>query len=582
MFSGRRNKQVLISIVLAWLVLSPFAVSLATIGPSTSTRGNMFTVAAPSIDSPPDLSFENGSLGESITWNATVDEPKNYTVTRNEDSYLSGAWDGSEIVVDLDHLYEENLTHTLPVNFTFICTFFDMQNESSSDTVIVNVIADVLAPVIVAPGNFTYEVGSFGHDIQWNITETNPDTYNITRQSNEPTGNHTVLEAGAWDGDNITINVDGLNASRWYIFTLFVNDTLGYNSTSTVNVTVYEDLTEPTTTSPDDIEYEFGSKDHFITWFAYDSNPKNYTVIVTINYNDTIYGDPEKTHGVGNITQLNWSFDDPDGGDIKVNVTGFYLGNYTFTLTLFDEFDYNITDTVNITVYEDIRAPIINFTDAFTYEEGYTDYTLNWTSEESNPLSYNLTRNGEVLMNGTWFGENFTISIDRLDVGTHIYNMTLMDYFNQSSIALTTVEVTPDAHFPIINEVRVIESYTTPTTNNLTIQAYVWDLNNITTITIEWYTTTESESESLDMDLQYGDFFLARLGEFVHGVVVHYQLTAVDNSSVSNTQLTEWVEYTISAQHAEGTPGLLWGGLLLMGSLSMLAILFIYFRTKTK
>ncbi|MHA1909314.1 MAG: hypothetical protein ACW98Y_18600 [Candidatus Thorarchaeota archaeon] len=579
---SRRTNTLILTALLTWLVLSPYAAGLfgATSIPATTHN---FVIAEISIDSPADLTFENGSLGESIEWNATTDNPLNFTVTRDGETHDSGSWDGELITVDMNHLYRDNLTHTLDVSFTYECTVFNTDNETISDTIVVNVIADVAAPIIAQPDDYSYEVGSFGHTIEWNITESNPHTYNITRMSNETTSNHTVFEFGEWNGDNISISIDGLNASRWYAYTLFVNDTLGFNSTSLVNITVFEDLTAPVISSPDDISYEFGALGHEIVWFTYDSNPLNYTMEVFILYNDTSYGNTSAVSGTpSNITDEPWSFSDPMGLNITFGVDRMFVGNYTFTLTLHDDFGYNNTDSVNVTIYEDIRAPDVNATEDFSYEEGYTGYMLNWSADENNPLSYNLTKGNEILMNDTWRGENLSLSVDGLPVGEHTYNMTLIDYFNQTTIIITVVTVTPDAHLPIISEVRVIESYTTVSTNNVTVQAYVWDLNNISSITIEWNTSLNTTVNVMDMTNEANDFYVVKLGEHAHGVVVSYRVVAVDNSSVNNSHATFWMSYIVDSQRSEPLPVALWGGVLALGVLASLAVLWLYFRTKTR
>ncbi|MFW9848523.1 MAG: hypothetical protein ACFFF4_05250 [Candidatus Thorarchaeota archaeon] len=582
---SRRTNTLILTALFTWLIVSPYAASLLG-SLSMPITIDKFVIADLSIDSPTDLTFENGTRGETITWNATTDaSPLNFTVTLDGDVHDSGSWDGDLIIVDLDHIYDDNLTFSLTedVVLHYVCQVFDTDNNTVSDEVIVTVVPDETGPIIAQPDDFTYEVGSFGHTIIWNITETNPHTYNITRMSNETTSNNTVIEAGEWNGDNISISVDGLNATRWYLYTLFVNDTLGFNSTSTVNVTVFADLTAPVISSPDDITYEFGALGHEIVWFTYDSNPLNYTMEVIVLYNDTSYGNTSAVSGTpSNITDQPWSFSDPKGLNLTFSVDRMYLGNYTFSLTLFDDFGYNSTDTVNVTIYKDVRAPVVNSTNDFSYEEGYTGYTLNWTADESNPRSYNLTKGSEILMNGTWRGENLSISVDGLPVGEHTYNMTLIDYFNQTTIVITVVTVTPDAHLPTIREISVIESYTTVSTNNVTVQAYVWDLNRISSITIEWYTSTNSTPLEKDMTAETNDFYVAMLGEFSHGVNVTYRLIAVDNSSVNNIHTTEWRSYLVTTQRNEQLPLALWGGILALGILSSLAVLWLYFRTKTR
>ncbi|MFX1473625.1 MAG: hypothetical protein ACFFBM_14045, partial [Promethearchaeota archaeon] len=516
---SKRKQGAIVALVLTWLVLQP------TIGGPLASRplsgSQTFFVASISINSPPDLTFENGSLSELIRWSPTATNPKNYSITRDGDVYRQGTWTGSDITVFLNHLYDEGLLDEpseVPSDFVFNCTVFNEDDESAWDVVVVHVIPDEAAPIIAQPENISYEEGSFGHEIRWNITETNPDFFNITRISNEPTSNDTVILSDEWDGDNITINVDGLNASRWYLYTLFVNDTLGYNSTSSVNVTVVLDLTAPTVSDPGNIEFEWGSIDQRIRWMAYDSNPKNYSINVWIRYNDTQYGNLSlPLHAPTNVSSTNWTFSEPTGGPIEFPLDYLYLGNYTFQIVLFDDFERSVNNTVNVTVYEDTRAPIIDSISDFEYEEGYTGYSLEWSAEETNPRSYSLTRNGEVLLNGTWLGENISISIDGLEVAVYVYNLTLKDFFNQTSFAVVTLTVGPDAHHPLVSEVQAIELYSTPTTTNLTVQAYAWDINRIRNITVEWYTGDGTETEVVEMMHESNDFYSAHLGEFSNG-----------------------------------------------------------------
>ncbi len=383
------------------------------------------------------------------------------------------------------------------------------------------------------------------------------------------------------------INVDGLNASHWYFYTLFANDTFGMNDTSSVNVTVLVDGTDPAISSPEDIAFEFGDTGFEVLWEAYDSNPKNYTIDGIIHFNDTLYGNitDDNFHSFINISQSDWTFVDPDGGDISILLDGLFLGNYTFNITAFDTFNQSTTDSVFVRIYPDITAPIVDADEDLEYEEGYTGYNIKFGTEENNPLFYNLTLDGTVLMNGTWRGENFTIDVDGLDVGIHDYNLTLGDFFGFNSSVVIRVEVTVDIHFPIIEEVHVLQSLSSQTTNNLTVQAYVWDLNMITDITIEWgvgdpeSATFESETSSMTSS-EISDFFAADLGEYSHGVVVWYRISATDNSSQQNIEVTEWSNVTVTIMSYQGVSPLLYGIVGLLGGLSLIVFIVLYYKAR--
>ncbi|MHA2066145.1 MAG: hypothetical protein ACXABY_17375, partial [Candidatus Thorarchaeota archaeon] len=241
-----------------------------------------------------------------------------------------------------------------------------------------------------------------------------------------------------------------------------------------------------------------------------------------------------------------------------------------------------VNNTLNVTIYEDIRAPIIDSLSTFEYEEGYTGYSLNWAANETNPRSFNLTRDSEVLLNGTWRGENITISIDGFDVGIYVYNLTLKDFFNQTSFAVVTLTVMPDAHLPLVNEVQALQAYSTPSANNLTIQAYVWDLNRIRNITVEWHTGDESESEVTEMTFQSDDLYSAHLGQFVHGAVIYYKVVAVDNSSVRNVFDTGWLQYEVTPMTQPGLHPVITAVIAILGGLATIIVMSIYFRTRTR
>ena len=584
-----RRRGIITVAVLSWLVLLP---SLGgTIIAKAPSESKGFVPAAPTIDSPPDITFENGTFGKNIVWHPSDPNPKNYTITRNGTIHSELLWYGFEITLSLNHLYSDGLVDEaseIPAVHEYTCTVFNDNNESVSDTVLVYVIWDELAPIIEQPSDMEYEEGSFGHVILWNITESNPDFYNITRTSSDPASNNTLIESGDWIFANISIGVDGLNATHWYVYHLFVNDTFGRNSTSSVNITVVPDLSDPVATGHGNLSFEFGETDREISWYVYDSNPQNYTVNVTIIDEDTGYGNSSDPlmHSPQDIVETAWTLEDPGGDNITYSLDNVYLGNYTFTIILFDMFGRNATHSLNVSIYKDIRVPLIHSPASFSYEEGHTGYSIEWSAEETNPLSYNLTRNGGLILEGTWKGENISIGVDGLSVGAHDYKITFTDFFNQSSSVTVTVTVLADAVSPIVNQVQVIQAYSTPSENNITVQAYAWDLNGIANITVEWYIyageMTQPAIIETEMTVFGNDLYEARLGRFHHADVIHYSVTARDNSSVQNEFAIEWREFEVTSLTVERLPLPVTLIVAVLGGLSSLVVSALYFRTRTK
>jgi len=94
------------------------------------------------------------------------------------------------------------------------------------------------------------------------------------------------------------------------------------------------------TSTPSDVTVEVGYTGQSISWTATDTNPDTYTI--ELQGTGTVAGPAAWDSGVA-IT-----FNVPDG---------LAVGNYTYEITITDDFDHDITDTVVFTVEEAPPAP---------------------------------------------------------------------------------------------------------------------------------------------------------------------------------------------------------------------------------
>ncbi|MEE8181884.1 MAG: hypothetical protein V3T87_01060, partial [Candidatus Thorarchaeota archaeon] len=68
---SRRKRHLFVASIFAWLMLSVFANGVLTPALSGTAQDSGFMLAAPTIPSPSDMEFENGTQCEWIKWNAT-------------------------------------------------------------------------------------------------------------------------------------------------------------------------------------------------------------------------------------------------------------------------------------------------------------------------------------------------------------------------------------------------------------------------------------------------------------------------------------------------------------------------------
>ncbi|MHA1954698.1 MAG: hypothetical protein ACW96U_12210 [Candidatus Heimdallarchaeaceae archaeon] len=93
-------------------------------------------------------------------------------------------------------------------------------------------------------------------------------------------------------------------------------------------------------------------------------------------------------------------------------------------------------------------APIIEAVSDFDYIYGFTGNVIEWNVTDLSPDIYFVYKDFEEILSGSWNNSvPIIVDIDGLDVGTHIYQLFLLDGLGRS--ALDTVIVTV---IPVINE----------------------------------------------------------------------------------------------------------------------------------
>jgi len=169
---------------------------------------------------------------------------------------------------------------------------------------------------------------------------------------------------------------------------------------------------------PLDITYFLGETGNVIWWFASGRFIESYT----LERNGEIIQSGPASEGV-----------------IFFNVDNLAVGNYTYTLTVFNLFSGIGTDSVNVTVI-DITIPMIDDLINISFYYGIGSHSLNWTPSDPYPDSYEIYRNDELYQFGDWNESVISLNLDSFNVG--VYNITIVVISGSGGSASDTLWVT--------------------------------------------------------------------------------------------------------------------------------------------
>ena len=342
---------------------------------------------------PSDLGYNEGDTGNSLSWDPIDTEPAYYELYRNGTLVNSTTWDNSSLItINVDGLSKGIY------NFTMI--IYDLSGNIGVDSVVWVTVSDGTNPLLtVTPNDMTINESSTGNVLVWKATDTYASTYNVTVNS-------VLYTSGSWiSNTNISIDIDALPLG---VNTVQINvyDESGNFATDSVIVTVQDNL-NPTTNTPNNIQYEEGTTGQNIIWTVSDSHPDWYII-----YQD---GVP--------VSNGNWS----GYSEIPYNVDGLTIGTYQFKLYLNDTSGNFGENTVTVTVV-DTTAPTVSTPSDFSYDQGTTSNVISWLPIDTNSANYTVYQNGTFYTSGNWDNNTLiNVSVDGLPFGFYEFKINLND-----------------------------------------------------------------------------------------------------------------------------------------------------------
>ncbi len=262
-----------------------------------------------------DVWYAEGTTGNEISWSPYDNYLKDYTVTIGGVLWEQDAVPGivnPTITVNIDGLAYG--VHTL------VMTVTDIDLNSVSDTIIINVFDDT-PPIINNPPSFEIFLGVTGNEIVWEADDLHPGNYVAMMDGSE-------YATGSWTSGEVPLNIDGLSVGVHH-FTMIAYDLDGNSVSDSVSILVINDATGPSIDSPEDIVFVVESTGNRIIWTPTDDYPDSFE----IEFNETI------------MVSGDWS-----GGRIIFELDNLAVGDYNFTVTVFDGGEQSATDTVAVQV----------------------------------------------------------------------------------------------------------------------------------------------------------------------------------------------------------------------------------------
>ncbi len=362
----------------------------------------------PTIDSPPDITYEAGDIGHSIEWNPGDGDSSSYEIYFDGELIEASGWSGSSVYTSIEGLSPGDYSITLIVR--------DIYDNYVSDTVFV-IVEPAAEPMIDSPPDSAYEAGTTGNAISWNPSDLSPSFY-VAYLDGVP------YMAEDWSGLPIKVPVDGLDPGV-YLFSIEIFDRLGLSVTDGVEITVV-DTTPPEIPVVNVFRAEATTTGNWGEIWAQDLYPGNYEVFF----------------GGAPVSSGNWDETTP----IVFNYDGHDPGEYLYGLYCYDAYSNLLYLQLSVVVV-DTTPPEIDHPDDLTYTGGDTGHSTTWTPSDAYPSYYEVFVESSLFESGAWSGGSITVVVDGINIGVWEFTIFAYDAYTNFVTDLVLVEVMGNTPF---------------------------------------------------------------------------------------------------------------------------------------
>ncbi|MFW9903639.1 MAG: hypothetical protein ACFFFH_04860 [Candidatus Thorarchaeota archaeon] len=343
------------------------------------------------LNTPTDFTiFEhNISLNDIPFWELEDLNPANYSIYQDGILIQEGTWGlATQIQVPV-----ANLTAG---SYIFQARFRDTSgNENIS---FVNVVVEDILPPYVWPIDPIKFEPLFAPDwFELVVSELHPHSYNLYK-------NGSLIGEGSLASifPIILVRID--YSPGLYSYKLVVEDDSGNIGEESILVNV-TDFTAPYVLAPPDLIYSEGTTGNILVFEILEANPSNYSLYKN---GDII------SSGVLETTTL------------SISVDNLALGNHTYILIVQDQQGFSYSCTSNVVVVDTTFPTITRVADC-RFVSGDEDAYITWVVHDLHPDGLVIKRNGTVIRDESWSGDDITLFMVGWAIGTHEIELEVRD-----------------------------------------------------------------------------------------------------------------------------------------------------------
>ncbi len=467
----------------------------------------------PTIDSPSNITLEDGMPSSQIIWNPNDANPSSYELYIDDVSAGPQIWDGSAVSTTTAGLGVGNHNLTLVV--------YDIDSNNATDSMWVEVIPST-PPSVSGPASVDISEGSSGEYFTWTASDLYPDFYDVFRNGSN------IIQGATWFGGDVSVSLDGLSLGD-HNYTIILTDQAGNTAVDTVWVHCF-DTSNPNVNSPADIDLEYGMSDIFLIWTIQDLHLLNWQVY--LNSSPHLSGDNQSA-------------------SVIVDLDGLSSGVHNLTVIVFDTSNNNASDSVMVLVAPS-TAPIIDDLGDFIVYIGQINLTLIWHPYDSYPEHATILLNETEVYSAPWSGGPISYILpEDLEIGLYVVTIAVTDLAGNSAGSYSYITILDNAS-PLLTDNENIDWFSTDASPFTVLSWSAYDLSpNKYTILIDGvefasgsWAIEDTISFSFPEELDWGDYNITIVVEDTAGnlaidTVMIRGVTAVDFESPGDIIFTE-------------------------------------------